>query len=68
MQSIDKFIEADERLAREQNEGIARHIESVGDYQLLPLAIKMQYTKTEYDWLSDDDKASLIDRSCEPEC
>jgi hypothetical protein len=41
--------------------------QQLDDYGRLPMALKMVYSRTEYDWLSDAEKASLIERSCEPE-
>ena len=37
------------------------------DYEQLPEPIKMIYTRTEYLWLSDAEKADLVQRECEPE-
>jgi hypothetical protein len=37
------------------------------DYAALPEPIKEIYTRQEYLWLSDEQKASLIDQECEPE-
>lgn len=36
-------------------------------YALLPDCIKVNLTRTEYLWLSDHEKATLIQRECEPE-
>ena len=37
------------------------------EYAALPEPIKEIYTRQEYLWLSDEQKASLIDQECEPE-
>ena len=37
------------------------------DYEQLPEAIKQTMTRTEYLWLSDLDKAHLIQQECDPE-
>ena len=37
------------------------------DYEQLPEPIKMIYTRTEYLWLSDAEKAGIVQRECEPE-
>ena len=37
------------------------------DYQLLPEPIKQIYSRAEYLWLSDEQKARLIEQECEPE-
>lgn len=37
------------------------------DYEQLPEPIKMIYTRTEYLWRSDAEKADLVQRECEPE-
>ncbi len=36
-------------------------------YEELPEALKLTYTPREYLWLSDAEKASLIERETEPE-
>lgn len=37
------------------------------EYAALPEPIKEIYTRQEYLWLSDEQKANLIDQECEPE-
>ena len=37
------------------------------DYEQLPEPIKTIYTRVEYLWLSDAEKADLVQRECEPE-
>lgn len=37
------------------------------EYDALPDPIKDIYSRQEYLWLSDEQKASLIDQECEPE-
>ena len=37
------------------------------DYEQLPEPIKMIYTRTEYLWLSDAEKAGIVQRECEPD-
>ena len=43
--------------------------ESAGsdDYEQLPEPIKLSYTRAEYLWLSDAEKATLVQQECEPE-
>ncbi len=36
-------------------------------YDDLPDGIKGSYSRTEYAWLSDQEKATLIERECEPD-
>ena len=36
-------------------------------YDKLPEGIKLSYTREEYLWLSEAEKASLIQRECDPE-
>lgn len=36
-------------------------------YDLLPECIKLSLTRTEYRWLSDHEKATLIQRETEPD-
>ncbi len=36
-------------------------------YDDLPDAIKASYSRTEYAWLSDWEKATLVSRECEPD-
>lgn len=40
---------------------------SPSDYDQLPESIKALYTQEQYLWLSDDEKATLIQRETEPE-
>lgn len=40
---------------------------SQDDYDRLPEPIKLSYTRAEYLWLSDDEKAVLEQKECEPE-
>ena len=42
--------------------------QSSDDYESLPDSIKMNYTRKEYLWLSDGEKARLIQTETEPEC
>ena len=37
------------------------------EYAALPEPIKEIYTRQEYLWLSDEQKANLIDQECDPE-
>ena len=37
------------------------------DYDELPEPIKLSYTRAEYLWLSDAEKATLVQQECEPE-
>jgi hypothetical protein len=37
------------------------------DYDRLPEPIKASYTRLEYLWLSDAEKATLVQHECEPE-
>lgn len=37
------------------------------DYAQLPEPIKQIYSRAEYLWLSDEEKARLIEQECEPE-
>lgn len=37
------------------------------DYDYLPESIKMVYSPSQYLWLSDYDKAKLIENECTPE-
>ena len=37
------------------------------DYAQLPEPIKLSYTRQEYLWLSDSEKATLVQQECEPE-
>lgn len=37
------------------------------DYERLPEPIKMSYTRAEWLWLSDYEKARLVQQECEPE-
>lgn len=39
----------------------------VDDYKNLPACIKALYTETQYLWLSEDEKARLIQTETEPE-
>lgn len=41
--------------------------EGKDDYDLLPEPIKLSHTRKEFLWLSDTQKAKLIDQECEPE-
>lgn len=36
-------------------------------YDQLPECIRQYYSRNEYLWLSDDQKAQLIEQECEPE-
>lgn len=38
-----------------------------GDYDRLPEPIKHIYSPEQYQWLSDAEKANVIDQECEPE-
>ncbi len=67
--SIDKFTEqedADRRKLDLDAQENATYFEWDA-YAELPMALRMKYTRTEYDWLSDDEKATLVQRECEPE-
>ncbi|MBP6422684.1 MAG: hypothetical protein KA271_07330 [Propionivibrio sp.] len=37
------------------------------DYERLPEPIKFSHTRAQFMWLSDAQKANLIDQECEPE-
>jgi len=37
------------------------------EYDRLPEALKMTYSRQEYMWLSDAEKATLVHRDCDPE-
>lgn len=37
------------------------------DYDQLPEPIKQVYSQAQYLWLSDAEKAALVDQECEPE-
>jgi hypothetical protein len=37
------------------------------EYSELPESIRMNYTREEYLWLSDHEKATIVQRECEPE-
>ena len=37
------------------------------EYMQLPEVIRFIYTRSEWLWLTDEQKARLIDRECEPE-
>ena len=37
------------------------------DYDALPEPIKLSYTRAEFMWLSDAEKANLVTMECEPE-
>ena len=37
------------------------------DYDLLPEPVKLMYSRDEYMWFSDEEKARLIQTVCEPE-
>ncbi len=40
---------------------------NAGDYDALPESIKLIYSEREYLWLSDAQKARLVQDECEPE-
>ncbi len=40
---------------------------SQDDYDRLPEPIKLSYTRAEYLWLSDEEKANLEQKECDPE-
>ena len=51
-----------------QAKGYMRQFDaSQDDYDRLPEPIKLSYTRVEYLWLSDEEKASLEQKECEPE-
>lgn len=51
------------------NEIIRAIVQPEGDdYANLPQAVKTHYTRDEYLWLSDAEKATLVQRECEPDC
>ena len=37
------------------------------DYEGLPDGIKLTLSRIEYMWLSDHEKATLVERTCEPD-
>lgn len=45
----------------------AENSDGESDYDRLPEPVKMIYTQQEYLWLSDAEKANLIQQECEPE-
>ena len=47
------------------SEALAKNAQD--DYEQLPEPIKTIYTRVEYLWLSDAEKADLVQRECEPE-
>lgn len=47
------------------NDALAENAQD--DYEQLPEPIKMLYTRVEHLWLSDAEKADLVQRECEPE-
>ena len=38
------------------------------EYDRLPECLKSVYSETDYLWLSDEDKRTLVQRETEPEC
>jgi hypothetical protein len=67
---IALYVERDAELQRQldRDAEIAKIMEDANDpYGSLPLPIRMRYTRQEFLWLSDADKATLIQRECDPE-
>jgi len=63
---VEREAEAQRQLDRDAE--IAKIMEHRDDpYESLPMPIRMQYTRQEYLWLSDADKATLVQRECEPD-
>ena len=70
-EKIDIFTEQEAEAQRklDRDAEIAAIMATPGDpYDELPLSIKMTYTRQEYLWLSEHDKATLVQRECEPDC
>ena len=49
------------------NECDSIHENHHDDYEELPECIRQYYSRSEYLWLSDNQKAHLIESECEPE-
>jgi hypothetical protein len=70
MTPIDRFVETEdeERRALDKDAAINTAIVVSEDpYLELPIAMQMTHSRGEYMWLSDADKATLVQRECEPE-
>lgn len=46
---------------------LAGHTASSDDYEALPEPIKLGLTREEFMWLTDDQKATLVQQECDPE-
>jgi len=46
---------------------IRRHLEQTDDYDSLPEAIRQFYTKQQWEWMTDDQKKSIVQDNTEPE-
>jgi hypothetical protein len=67
---IDQFTEqeaAEQRRLDLEAEIHTQIVFSEDPYLALPIAIRMNYTRDEYAWLPDANKANLIQNECEPE-
>lgn len=70
MTPIDKFVETEDEEQRALDRDAAIHTAiavSEDPYLELPISIQMTHSRAEYMWLSDADKATLVQRECEPE-
>ena len=70
MKRTDGFVEEEEveqRLLDLDAEIQTQIVCSEDPYLALPIAIRMNYSRAEYDWLPDGDKATIVQRECEPE-
>jgi len=68
MVSTDKFVEQEDEDQRKLDRDAQQERMFEWDaYAELPMALRMKYTRTEYDWLSDDEKHTLVQRECDPE-
>jgi hypothetical protein len=67
---IDNFVESEfeEQRALDKDAAIiAGIIDACDPYLGLPACIQMTHSRAEYLWLSDADKATLVQRECDPE-
>lgn len=73
MSKIDPFLEQESEhqrrldLLASLNAFNAAHAKVTDEYDRLPEPIRMTYSRQEYLWLSDVEKATLFHRECDPE-
>lgn len=67
---FENYVEAADELQRRLDKDAelsAGGVDPNDPYAALPLAIRMRYSRAEYMWLTDADKATLLQRECEPD-